>query len=280
MSITISDRGGDTRDALQAANGECLCSVEQKGQDWDVMRDISVLRSCGGQQQVRIWEDVELGLDCPRTAGRTGDVCCCSHPECVFFRKKSWCTRLFLMRLVNEDRDGRSLDVSGLKTLVKATLSTRSYRDVFFQLVDDITGRKLESILVVFLAGGEPPLTVDDLNSWNDGAATMGVELGTCRVDMLKCSCCFPRASLAMSRVLHLVRNLSYREYDESDGSDDGDDYWFYYGGFYYGDFLQKLAAEVGATPTPCWDAGGTDVDEEEDVDLANEGKGCMETAT
>lgn len=186
------------------------------------------------------------------------------------------------MRLVNEDRDGRSLDVSGLKTLVKATLSTRSYQDDFFRFIDDITGRKLESILVVFLAEGEPPLTVDDLNSWNDGAATMGVEQGTCRVDMLRCSSCFPRASLALSRVLHLRRNLSdgeYDEYDESDRSDDGD-YWFYYGGFYYGDFLQKLAAEVAATPTPCWDAGVTDVEDEEEADLTSEDKGFMDTAT
>ena len=52
-----------------------------------------------------------------------------------------------------KNRDGRSLDVSGLKTLVKATLSTRSYRDIFFQLVDDITDRSWSQYLLSFWRG-------------------------------------------------------------------------------------------------------------------------------
>lgn len=246
----MTDQAGD---ALQTASSDDSFLGDQKGQDWDLMRDITMFRGCGGQQQVPLWQDVDLGIDGSHTAGKTGQNCCCDHQECAFFRQKNWCSRLFLLRLVNEDQDGQSLDVSGLRTLVRATLSTRSYRKMFFRVDYDMTGRKLESILVVYLAAGEPPLTADELTSWNDCAATMGVEGGTCHVDMLRCSCCFPRASLAMSRLLHLCWNLDDCSY-ESDGSDDDDDDSFSCGGLYYGDLLQELGADVGATATPEWE--------------------------
>lgn len=102
------------------------------------------------------------------------------------------------------------MEVYGLKALVRATLFTRSYQDFSFRLIDlGQRSRQLDSILVVFLADGEPPITSEEVRSWNDRALTVCGKQGTCFVKVMRCLCCSSGAKDAMNRLFHLYLNES-----------------------------------------------------------------------
>lgn len=186
------------------------------------MAGVEILQgSCEGQQ-TRLWEDIASEIDLPSAVGQTGETasscCCCDHTECADFRKKAWCKRLFLIQLSNIDREGQALEVSGLKALVGATLFTRSYKDFSFPLVDLGQRNQVDAIVVVFLADGEPPITSEEVRSWNDRAPTVCAKQGICFVKVMRCPCCSLGAKEAMNRLFHLyLFHLCLNQSDDDD---------------------------------------------------------------
>lgn len=162
------------------------------------------------EQRLRIWQDLESRDDLLATLGAntTERGCCCNHPECAAFRGESWCQRLFIIGVDYEDQVGRSLDPSLGQTVVRLSLARRSYRDSYFQVVDN-GGLNPQWMLVALLADGEPPLTVEEVESWNDDDAL-------CRVNVIRGTCCLYRAREALNGMLHLYGHHSMECTEES----------------------------------------------------------------
>lgn len=152
----------------------------------------------------RVWEEPESGDDLDFSVGKTtGGTCCCTHQACGTFRKKRWCKRVFTIGVVTPDDEGQSPEVSALMSAVSDMLATRSYEAFSFKVMCDMTGRRFDPIFVVLLAEGEPPLTIEEVESWEDRAVTtLGIEQGTCHVDMLRCTCCLFTAGDGLCTVL------------------------------------------------------------------------------
>ena len=157
-----------------------------------------VQHSCGDQQ-----------LD-PSGVGKTPKTTSsCNHQECDDFREESWCRRFFAIDLGGHDVMGDSFDCCPVGTYIKASLGTRSYRDCLVVEKDPVW-YDAEHVLVVFLAEGEPPLTKDEVKSWNDYAATVCPREDTCPLTLSTYSCCcLFEAEKALSGLLRLCSSRS-----------------------------------------------------------------------
>lgn len=147
----------------------------------------------------------------PRTGGKTRDgTCrCCTHPQCSTFRQKAWCERLFLIRLgccvvgCTSHMSTPNCPLTTLEMVVRSGLSTRSYRDFTFDMVDGEKPR-VNRVIMVLLEEGAPPITSEELQSWNNG--------GTCAVRMMRGTCCRFRVKEALNRFLRFYRNHSIED--------------------------------------------------------------------
>ena len=148
---------------------------------------------CGVQRSLGVWllSSESEDDDAASKVGETTASCCCSHPECEVFREESWCQRFCVIGVESKARVGQTLDVSTGEAVVRAILATRSCWG--FQVIK-AKGPKFDWKLIVFLAEGEPPLTNEELQRWNDEAYHVSVTGGTC---------CHLRAKEALCRLLH-----------------------------------------------------------------------------
>jgi hypothetical protein len=126
-----------------------------------------------------------------------------------------------------------------MKRVVEATLASRSHRDSFFDVVD-ATSLEAECVFLVLLAEGEPPLSVEDVTSWNDHAATVSGDKETCCVQVMRGICCLSGAQGALERLLYLY-GTDYDDYEEGDGN------------WPEGGLLQELLMELDADSVRCY---------------------------
>lgn len=249
----MSDREGDL---LQAANCEDPFLRERKREDGRTVVETPEPRSCEESCEEQHWPPVWLRLDSEfvsdpfLTAGKSGVTCCCKHKQCVAFRKKRWCRRLFAIRVRASDyREGESTHVSVMEGVVRATLASRSHRDFCFNVMY-ATSLEAECVFLVLLADGEPPLTLEEVELWNDHAATICGDKETCCVQVMRSSCCLLRAQGALQRLLYLY-GTDYDDFEDSVGN------------WPEGDLLHELLMELDGESDrsyietgPCADAG------------------------
>lgn len=211
------------------------------------MTESELEHSCQRWPLVGVWLPPESRADFISVVGKTTEGFPCNHRECGSFRQKNWCQRLYGIRVGTDYPRGTSSDVFAVETAIRASLATRSYEDFSFHLRND-PGCGPESIIVLLLAEGEPPLTVQDLEVWSDCAATVSADEETCFLKMLRVSCCLFRAKEALMHLLHVYRNHA----DEGDG------------GLFEEGLLYNVMAEVEDALSPSHRETGVEQEEQE----------------
>lgn len=167
----------------------------------------------GEPRSLGVWLAPQSRDNVRSTVGKTGDRirCCCNHTECADFSRKAWCQRLFVLRSVCDDVVGCTTDTCTLecggtpfKTIVSFSLARRScedFDDFSFRFI--YSGRsEVESVVVLLLAEGEPPITQDELDVWN----AQGI-LGA--VKMMRATCCLFRAQESVYRLLEFYNRYA-----------------------------------------------------------------------
>jgi hypothetical protein len=145
------------------------------------------------------------------TAGDIVGSCCCDHQECGLFRQERWCKRLFAITIIHADFEGRALDVSAVESEIRASLASRTYEDVSFSNTHGAHTRSWDKMFVVLLAEGEPPLTTEEVESWDDYARlSVGATPFVTYMDVLRFTCCATTARKGLSHVVDLYYQNSY----------------------------------------------------------------------
>lgn len=157
-------------------------------------------------RSLNLWLPLESRDDFCQTVGKTVGSCCCDHEQCGSFRQKAWCRRLFAITIGMDspvDESSGRAAVETVATRVKSSLASRACEDCSFRMLSG-KGVGADFVLLVLLADGEPPLFGEDLQVWNDCAATVSADHGSCYVKMSRCTCCLFRASFGLCQVARL----------------------------------------------------------------------------
>ena len=170
------------------------------------------------RQPLGVWQEVQSRDHVGSGLGETGHSGCCNHQECETFREKAWCRRLFGLGLgcydvgrpSNSCLPGRLLSAAEL--VVRSSLANKSRKDFSFESKEYGEGNPCWTFLVL-LAEGEPPITTEEVESWNDDAQKLCSRGGKCWMAVTRGTCCLFKAREALSSmsVLYGSRSVDYK---------------------------------------------------------------------
>ena len=150
--------------------------------------------SCSCKPPFVQWRDLAFATSRSRRLCCGPGQICCDHHDCGPLRKKRWCQRLVVLGILSVDQVGQSPRVSALKSAITQSLVTRSCQNYAFDLVNGQRGTevRMHSILIFLLAEGEPPITDEEVRSWNDSVASVAAKSqdSDCCVEVARSNCC------------------------------------------------------------------------------------------